>query len=665
MSRCRAVLVTLVAVLAAVPAAPAQIGDDWSLIGAPDLLRRAGSGFEPLPILTMRVELDVDGVMVRGRIVQRFENPADDVIEALYVLPLPERAAVHAMTLAVGSRRIVAQVRETEAARRDYRAARREGRKAALVTERRPNLFRVAVANINPHETVDVEVEFVKEVTLEDGGWSLRMPLTYTPRFDPRPPVRPPAPGDDDRVVPAGDPAMPRVTFEARITAGIELAGVESPSHPIDMRREGETLVLTTTPPQVVADRDLVLRWRPLLPDTPQATLLVGDRDDAAYGLLLAMPEDDRSVPSAALPTETVFVLDVSGSMQGRSIRAARQALVRALGRLEPMDRFSVVTFNHGFDVMSESLLPATAAEVARARSWIDRRDAEGGTRIAPALERALALHGARDDDRNVARRVVLLTDGAVANEAELLRDLASRLGTVRLHVVGIGSAPNAWFVRELARAGRGLAEFVPDAAAADARLDAFVERIARPLWTDLELDLDGLDPVDAFPDQLPDLHAGEPLVVSLRLDGAIARRAPVLVAHRAGRTVSVPVRVVPLADGDAVALRWARARVRALLDDLHRGADRAEIRAQVVALATEFSLVTPFTSLVAVEQIRTAEGSARSVRVPNGQPAGQPIALPQTASLGPLLGWIGALLMGVGLLLLVGAAAFERRSVR
>ncbi|MFQ5601463.1 MAG: VIT domain-containing protein, partial [Candidatus Krumholzibacteriia bacterium] len=243
-----------------------------------ELLWRTERGLVPLPMQDTDVSLDVSGIMVHGTVTQRFFNPSQEVIEALYVFPLPEDAAVHHMEMRIGSRRIVSIVQERQQARRTYERAKKQGKKAALVEQERPNLFTTSVANINPGQSVCVVLEYVEEAQYRDGQFSLTFPLTFTPRFVPeavmlveeatgRTAIVSSIVADADRVTPPFQesfaPTAPTASFRARIDAGMPLADVRCPSHPVRVSHAGEAVVVVPEASELLADRDVVLEWRP------------------------------------------------------------------------------------------------------------------------------------------------------------------------------------------------------------------------------------------------------------------------------------------------------------------------------------------------------------------------------------------------------------------
>ena len=256
-----------------------------------------------------------------------------------------------------------------------------------------------------------------------------------------------------------------------------------SDSHAITIRRDGDVLLVEPRDGTVPADRDFHLRWRPLLASEPRSALFTEDRADGRYVLLMLLPPLENVGAGLGLPTETLFVVDVSGSMDGPSIEQARAALLAALDRLRPGDTFNILIFNHAVTEFRSGFLPAGGPDLEEARSWVRRLRADGGTRIDLALQRGLELIKAGHADR--AQRIIFLTDGGVDDEDDILRIVRAGIGAARLHALGIGPAPNRYLMRKMAEAGRGLCEFISTTSGLDNRVDAFFARLSRPVMTD------------------------------------------------------------------------------------------------------------------------------------------------------------------------------------
>jgi Ca-activated chloride channel family protein len=599
------------------------------------LFRISGGGAVPLPITGVAVDLRVSGVVVDGTLTQSFENSTGETIETLYVFPLPEDAAVYAMEMRIGDRRIVAEVHEKEKAQRIYTEAKEDGRKAALVSQHRPNLFRTSATNILPGETIEVELHFVQKATREGNGYRLRFPLAIMPRF-----------------VPAGHDGLPRSNVRGRPDAllTVELDGaaaldaIDTPFHSMKRTLHDGRIRLEPTSGTVVTDRDFILKWKPSRAPLPQVVSFVENHGDERYALILVTPPTARSPLGEGLPTETLFVVDVSGSMRGPSIEQAQQALTRALDRLRPDDRFNMLRFNGEKAAFAGGFEAATPASLKRAKNWVAALEATGGTAIEPALARALDLVG--QGSSGYASRVIFVTDGAVANEQEVLRAIAGRLGNTRLHTIGIGAAPNAYLMRKMAWHGRGICEFVASTRSAKNRIDSFFNRLERPVWTSLELAWEGVDVEGVAPARLPDLHQNEPLVLAAKLSGSRGGSLTVGGWSTDGwteRTVSFDGNEV---DNTGITLTWARAQVESLMDSLHEGADAENVRQRVVEFGMAFNLVTAYTSLVAVEQY---VGELSDGLAPTGR------TLPRTGTLNPLKKVLASLLALAGLLGLLG----------
>ena len=276
-----------------------------SCVGSGELLCRRQDSYSPLPMLAMQIELSVTGFMVHGTVTQEFSNPYAEVIEAVYVFPLPENAAVHKMEMRIGERRIVSVVQEKEEARKTYEDAKQHGTKAALTEQERPNLFTCSVANINPGEAVQVHLEYLHEATYQKGVFSLSFPLTFTPRYVPdvigatlhasgslHPVSR--TVEDAERITPpfveSAHPAAPRARLQVSIRAGLPLAKVLCSSHLVETEVAGDCWIVRPQEGSLVADRDFLLEWYPQASAIPQAALLTEERDGSSYALMMLIP---------------------------------------------------------------------------------------------------------------------------------------------------------------------------------------------------------------------------------------------------------------------------------------------------------------------------------------------------------------------------------------
>jgi Ca-activated chloride channel family protein len=636
-------LMSLVASIVTFGAAAQELpGNDGPGTGA--LLARMNGILVPIPVVSMEVTLSISGPIVRGRLVQSFENPTDETLEAEYVFPLPEGAAVDGLTLDVGERSFTGRIQEKEDARRTYESAKVEGKGAGLVEQERPNIFRTRVANIPPHASIVVHLDTLDEAAWSGGEFSTTFPTTITPRY---------APGGSvtcDPLTTKSSSHIPVIALHATIDAGLPMASIASPSHRVRTTVAGPSVDVRVGDGRVPADRDFVLHWRPDAGAVPIAGGLVEEREDGRFGLAMLVPPQFDKPGAGAFPTQTVFVVDVSGSMNGPSLVQAKAALDVALDRLRPEDTFTLIKFDSENEAYAERFIEADPAAIEAAKRWVFRLEAGSGTEILPALVRALDLseHG----DPSVLKRVILITDGAVGNEDQVVGEVGRHLGGTRLHIVGIGFAPNRWLMKELAAAGRGTFESIGAIADVQSKTVELMTRTERAAITDVALEWAGAPPLDAGPDPVPDLYTGRPLVVTARFDPT--RPLPKLrVWGRApGGPVTMDVDFAQASPNAGIGTRWARAKIASLELARVHGADPAVVRADVVELAKRFSLVTPYTSFVVVaDESCASEGASKNS---DG-------VLPQGGTDEPLWLMIGALLSGLGGCILWAAARARR----
>ena len=602
-------------------------------MGAGGLLIRADDGLREAPLLETDVAIEVSGLIARTRVTQRFTNPTRDWVEGVYVFPLPEDAAVDTLTMRIGERVIAGRVEERARAKRTYEKAKSEGRKASLVEQERPNVFTTSIANLGPDETVEVTIAFQEDARYDRGRFSLRFPLVVGPRYVPGTPIANGFAGtgwsvntdevpDAARITPPvarpGDGRAHPVTVRAEIDAGFPLDSVSSPSHPLRVRAQrGDVYAVRLDDPDAQADRDFVLEWVPAVGNAPNAALFRESMDGDEYALLMVMPPQVET-EATRVSRETIIVIDTSGSMSGESIVQARRAVREALATLRPEDAFNVIEFDSVFQSLSPEARPATPDAVARAIQWVEGLDAEGGTNMLPALVAALQP----GTESRAVRQVVFVTDGAVGNERGLFSAIERHLGRSRLYTVGIGSAPNGHFMSNAAEFGRGTFTYIGNPAEVVPKMAALFEKIDSPVLHDLRVDW-GDPSVESWPARIPDVYAGEPVVVAARLPSEAKR--VVVSGKRGGEDVRLELDLGGGADHEGVSRLWARRKVAGLMDSLHEGRSMDDVSTEVAAIGVRHQLVTRWSSLVAVDVTPTApvDAEPKMRRVPSLLPAG------------------------------------------
>ena len=619
------------------------------------------SGYVIATRLNTEIDITANGFVARTAVRQTFRNDGQQWVEGVYVFPLPDGAAVDRMKLHIGERFIEGEIREKEQAKKEYEAARKAGKKASLVNQQRANLFTTAVANIAPGEVITVEIEYQETLTYDEGVFSMRVPLTMTPRYIPGVPTGDRKgsgwAADTTQVADASLITPPVVTrsadhkvvLNASIDAGMSLEFVASRYHPVDVQISGDRHMLSFADQDVAMDHDLELVWRPVASVAPRAMTFTETKSGDEYLLLMLVPPESNNAAPIVLPRELIFVIDTSGSMHGTSIEQARKSLLLALDGLRPSDRFNIIQFNSVTHALFTQSVDASPRRVLDARRYVQQLQANGGTEMRPALEKA--LHSDYDDAW--LRQIIFITDGSVGNEEELFKLIESDLATARLFTVGIGSAPNGWFMSKAAEAGRGTYTYISALHEVNEKMERLFRKLEQPQVTDIEVHWPRGVTAELYPQTVPDLYAGEPVIIRARLDKSPKAGQEVVIT---GSSVLGEWRAaMPLSAGEqsaGIAALWARAKIADLEDRRRRGEDPEMIRSAVVNTALTHHLVSKHTSLIAVDKTpaRPMNESLNSEQIPSLLPHGQSMqaimGIAATATSAPRQRMLGAILL-------------------
>lgn len=621
-----------------------------------------------LPLRRLDVRAAITGLTAGTQLTQTFGNPFDVALEATYVFPLPDRAALTALRMTVGDRVIEGVLEERAAARQQYDEAIAAGQRASIAEEERPDVFTLRVGNILPGEEVTVALTLAGPLALADGQAEFRFPLVVAPRYIPGAPLPGVPVGDgyaaDTGAVPdasrisppvllAGFPNPVNLSIEVRVDpAGLPLAGIASSLHAVS-----ETDGVLRIRPGERVDRDFILRLAYGDPSgghsftlTPDAGKASDDDREAAgaaqgtYQLTLLPPTiGDDATPR---PKDLVLLLDRSGSMEGWKMVAARRAAARIVDTLTDSDRFAVLTFDHEVEHaggLPDGLVSATDRHRFRAVEHLAGADARGGTELLAPLQeglRLLAGAAGRSDTTDAVSRdrvLVLVTDGQVGNEDQILHEISGSVSGVRVHAVGIDQAVNAGFLGRLASVGGGRCELVESEDRLDEAMDRIHRRIGAPLVTGVRLHAKGLGLIDgsATPARVPDLFPGVPLVVRGRYGAAGPASVTVTGTTRDGEPwrVEVPATVVAAPSATAI---WARSHLRDL-EDRYAVTGGDALERMIVTASLRFGVLCRFTAYVAIDPRVVTDGAVHRVMQPVELPAGwaQPAA-PMTGAAVP-----------------------------
>jgi Ca-activated chloride channel family protein len=593
-----------------------------------------------LPLKALDVQARIDGLIARVQMTQTFVNAHAEALEATYIFPLPDRAAVTRFRLEVAGRIVEGELKERGAARKEYDQAIKAGYRAAIAEEERPDVFTLRVGNLPPGEEATVHLTLTGPLPYSDSEATFRFPLVVAPRYIPGTPLPGASVGDgvapDTDAVPDASRISPPVLlpgFPNPVRLGLSVEVSISSLKPGDFRSSLHTVVesedndtkLFRLQPGERLNRDFILRFRLAQQRIVSSLALQPDREGAEGTFLLTL------VPPAAnghsTPRDVVFVLDRSGSMGGWKMVAARRALARMVDTLGERDRFTVLAFDDRIETPPESggrLMPATNRLRFRAVEFLAKIEARGGTEMAEPLNRAVNELSA-DKESGRERILVLVTDGQVGNEDQILRHLGSRVKGLRIFTLGIDRAVNAGFLRRLADLGGGRSEIVESEDRLDEVMDSIHRHIGTPVLTGLRLERAGLKflPESVVPGRSPDLFDGTPLLISGRYrgdaDGAIALQA----CDAAGKMWLTEIRGRRV-DNPALTTVWARGRLRELEDRYAIGSGKA-LEREIVATSLRFGVLCRFTAFVAVDRSEVVNpgGEVHGVVQPVEQPEG------------------------------------------
>ncbi|MBL8955768.1 MAG: VWA domain-containing protein [Myxococcaceae bacterium] len=577
-----------------------------------------------LPLKGASVVADAKAGVVRVTLEQRFVNPHAEPLNVTYTMPLPADAAVSGFSFKIGERRVIGEVDTKKKARDRFDEAVLQGRTAALLDQERSALFTQSVGNIPPHTEVVSELVLDQKLAfLADGCWEWRFPTVVAPRYlgaEGRVP-------DSARVtVDVADAPLPvklslQLSVRDRLPEG---ARPESPSHALHTVRGVQRFdVGFGSEDGASLDRDVVVRWRAgeLQPgvELDLGRPIDGGAAGSAYGVLTLVPPA-RAARMASVPRDLIILLDTSGSMGGSPLAQMKRVASALIDSLDEHDFIEMIEFSNSPRKWRWRPAKATANVRQDALTWVSRLQASGGTEMRTGIIEALAPLR-----RDAQRQVVLMTDGQIGFEAEIVKEICDRLPEgSRVHTVGIGSGVNRSLTMPSARAGRGVEVIIgldEDAERAAARVLA---RTAQPLVTKLEISGSAVEGV--APQRPADLYAGAPALCSVKLK---AHGGEILVrGQTAEGEFFERLEVKPIERGEgtkAAAKLFAREAVEDLEVDLAAGASQREIDARITSLGLDFQISTRLTSWVAVSPEATVDPRApkHNANVPQELPYG------------------------------------------
>ena len=600
-------------------AEPVEIDDPREIPEGQMRVRTEEGRVMALPLAHTAVEGEVSGMLARVWVTQYFTNPYNHPIEAVYVFPLPQAAAVDDMEMVIGERVVRGVMKERKEARKIYEEAKRQGKTASLLEQERPNLFTQSVANILPGDQIRVRIRYVEDLKYEDGGYEFAFPMVVGPRYIPAG-VR-----DARRIAPPvlkpGERTGHDIELALTISSGVELSDLESPSHDINIEKQaGKKVKVTLQAHDTLPNKDFILRYKTAGKNLQVANLFHASKMGNYFMLLFqpqAAPENDEVVPR-----ELVFVVDCSGSMSGTPMAKAKEAMKKSLKAMRPDDEFQVIKFSDSANGFSRGPVPNTPENLKRALQFVDQMRGTGGTQMIKGIEAALDY----PSDSKRMRIVAFMTDGYIGNENQILNAIREKAGDTRLFSFGIGSSVNRFLLDRMAEMGKGYVTYVRQDESPSAAVERFYRRIDSPVLVDVEVRTEGGVKIsEVFPSPINDLFAGQPLVVHGLYKGS-GKASFIITGRKGGGKFKQEIRVrfpEDEPDNGVLATLWARAKIKYFMDKMVRGEDE-ELVERVTALAIKYRIMSKYTSFVAVEEkARRQGGKLETIHVPVEIPEG------------------------------------------
>jgi Ca-activated chloride channel family protein len=586
----------------------------------------------PVPLDHTDVTAQIQGYVASVHVTQRYRNPFSEKIEAVYVFPLPQDAAVNEFVMAIGDRRIRGIIRERAEAERIYHEARAQGYVASLLTQERPNIFTQSVSNIEPNKQIDIDITYFNTMNYVDGSYEFVFPMVVGPRFNP--------PGSTDGIGAVGrgqqgisgqktevqylrpdERSGNDIALSVDLNAGVPIEALDSRNHKINVKKQSPGhVVVSLDPADSIPNKDFVLRYRVAGARLKSGMFVQRDDHGGYFTLMLYPPATLGELPRQ--PMEMVFTIDVSGSQSGAPLAQEKAATRYCLTHMGADDTFPPPRFGDTARTLFAAPMPAIGGNVQQALNWIDGFDATEGTMLVEGVHASLLF----PHDESRLRLVAFLTDGFIGNEAEALREIHNCLGPARIFSFGVGSSTNRFLLDQMAKMGNGAAAYLGLNDDANQVMANYFQTISHPALTDISVDFGSMNACEVYPERIGDLFVGRPVVISGRFNGDVPKQVVVhgKVGGKAAEYI-VPISAENVDSGPShpLASVWARAKLADLGDRAVWEADN-QLPVQMKQVALEYGLVSDYTAFVAVDSLTKTSGDhgvtvAVPVPVPDG----------------------------------------------
>lgn len=578
------------------------------------IIQSEDASVDNFPLKSTEVTANINGMIAEIYVTQTYTNEGDTPINARYVFPTSTNAAVHGMKMEIGHNVVTAQIKEKEEAKKEYEEAKSEGKSAALLEQKRSNVFTMDVANIMPGDMARIELYYTELISPVEGIYEFMFPTVVGPRY-----VSPSVSEDDGSdewtaspYLPDGETPPAEYNITVNLSTGVPIADISCKSHEINVTKpdDSKAQVTLANPEDYAGNRDFILKYK-LTGVEIESGLVLTSNEDENFFMLTVQPPEHYTLEEIP-PREYIFVLDISGSMYGYPLDTGKALIRDLVSGLNETDTFNLVLFASDSTLMSHESVPATAENIESAIKLIEEQEGGGGTALVPALGEALDIP--KNDD--TARSIVIISDGYISNEQEVFTVVDHNMESASFFSFGIGTSVNDCLIEGIAKSGLGESFIVTDSEDAAESAERFRTYIQSPLLTDIKISYDGFEVYDVEPSVPSTLFAKKPIVLFGKwrgdLDGTIK------ITGKSGKqdySQEIPVENVTVTtDSDAIRYLWARTR----LDHVAGyGSVRndASAKDEIVRLGLKYNMTTPYTSFIAVvDTVRNPENESTDV---------------------------------------------------
>ena len=580
---------------------------------------------DQLPLKETKADVNIAGVIADVKITQVYTNSGKKPIEAIYIFPASTRAAVYDMRMTIGDRLLIAKIQEKEKARKDYEQAKNEGKSASLLEQQRPNVFQMNVANIMPGDTIKVEMHYTELLIPEEGVYEFVYPTVVGPRYSNKSEA---TASLDDKWVSnpyTHEGVLPTYTFDLgfHLAAGMPIKDIKCPSHEVNINyvTKNDAVIKLKDSEKFSGNKDYIVQYR-LSGDAIQTGTLLYKGENENFFLTMIQPPTRPTIDQIP-PREYIFIMDVSGSMSGYPIETSKKLLKNLIGNLRSTDKFNVMMFAGGSNVLAEKSIDATQSNLTKAIDMIDKQQGGGGTELLPALKKAMSI----EKSEGFSRSFVIATDGYVDVEKESFKLIRDNLNKANFFAFGIGSSVNRFIIEGMAHVGLGEPFVIVNEADAPTQAEKFRKYIQTPVLTNIKVKYNGFDAYDVEPSNIPDVLAERPIIIFGKYKGE-PKGSITLSGNTGTKNYSLNIDVTETAPAiNHVALKylWARQKIR-MLDDFTSFGDDPKLKEEITNLGLKYNLLTNYTSFIAIDSmIRNKTGKVTTVK--------QPLPLPDKVS--------------------------------